>query len=63
MPPEHTVQLETPRCHSVVPFAQAHQPAQPPDARTFVVRALAGQFPDTYPAYKHSTKMLVPYVF
>lgn len=24
---------------------------------------LAGQFPLTYPAYKHSTKMLVPYVF
>ena len=26
-------------------------------------RYLAGQFPDTYPAYKRSTKMLVPYVF
>ncbi|MBO0803882.1 MAG: isoprenylcysteine carboxylmethyltransferase family protein [Nocardiopsaceae bacterium] len=24
---------------------------------------LAGQFPDTYPSYKHSTKMLVPFVF
>ncbi|MBB2894214.1 methyltransferase family protein [Flexivirga oryzae] len=24
---------------------------------------LAKQFPDTYPAYRHSTKMLVPYVF
>ena len=24
---------------------------------------LAGQFPDTYPAYKRSTKMLVPFVF
>jgi protein-S-isoprenylcysteine O-methyltransferase Ste14 len=24
---------------------------------------LAEQFPDTYPAYKHSTKMLVPFVF
>ena len=26
-------------------------------------RYLAEQFPDAYPAYKHSTKMLVPYVF
>jgi protein-S-isoprenylcysteine O-methyltransferase Ste14 len=26
-------------------------------------RYLAEQFPDTYPAYKRSTKMLVPYVF
>jgi protein-S-isoprenylcysteine O-methyltransferase Ste14 len=26
-------------------------------------RHLTGQFPDTYPAYKHSTKMLVPFVF
>jgi protein-S-isoprenylcysteine O-methyltransferase Ste14 len=26
-------------------------------------RYLAGQFPDTYPAYKRSTKMLVPFVF
>lgn len=24
---------------------------------------LAGQFPDTYPAYKRSTKMLIPFVF
>jgi protein-S-isoprenylcysteine O-methyltransferase Ste14 len=24
---------------------------------------LAKEFPDTYPAYKHSTKMLVPFVF
>ncbi|TSD98082.1 isoprenylcysteine carboxylmethyltransferase family protein [Skermania sp. ID1734] len=26
-------------------------------------RYLAGQFPDIYPAYKQSTKMLVPYLF
>jgi protein-S-isoprenylcysteine O-methyltransferase Ste14 len=26
-------------------------------------RYLAEQFPDTYPAYKRSTKMLVPYIF
>jgi protein-S-isoprenylcysteine O-methyltransferase Ste14 len=26
-------------------------------------RYLAKQFPDTYPAYKHATKMLVPYIF
>jgi len=26
-------------------------------------RYLTGQFPDTYPAYKSSTKMLVPFVF
>ena len=26
-------------------------------------RFLTGQFPDTYPAYKRSTKMLVPFVF
>lgn len=26
-------------------------------------RYLTGQFPDTYPAYKHSTKMLVPFIF
>jgi protein-S-isoprenylcysteine O-methyltransferase Ste14 len=26
-------------------------------------RYLTKQFPDTYPAYKHSTKMLVPFVF
>ena len=26
-------------------------------------RYLAEQLPDAYPAYKHSTKMLVPYVF
>jgi protein-S-isoprenylcysteine O-methyltransferase Ste14 len=26
-------------------------------------RYLAEQFPDAYPAYKHSTKMLVPFVF
>jgi len=26
-------------------------------------RYLTGQFPDTYPAYRHSTKMLVPFVF
>lgn len=24
---------------------------------------LTGQFPDTYPAYKRSTKMLVPFIF
>ena len=26
-------------------------------------RYLTGQFPDAYPAYKHSTRMLVPFVF
>ena len=26
-------------------------------------RYLTEQFPDTYPAYRHSTKMLVPYIF
>jgi protein-S-isoprenylcysteine O-methyltransferase Ste14 len=26
-------------------------------------RYLTGKFPDTYPAYKRSTKMLVPFVF
>jgi protein-S-isoprenylcysteine O-methyltransferase Ste14 len=26
-------------------------------------RYMAGQFPDTYPAYKQSTKMLIPFVF
>jgi protein-S-isoprenylcysteine O-methyltransferase Ste14 len=26
-------------------------------------RYLAGEFPDTYPAYKRSTKMLVPYIY
>jgi protein-S-isoprenylcysteine O-methyltransferase Ste14 len=26
-------------------------------------RYMAEQFPDTYPVYRHSTKMLVPYVF
>jgi protein-S-isoprenylcysteine O-methyltransferase Ste14 len=26
-------------------------------------RYLAAQFPDSYPAYKRSTKMLVPFVF
>ena len=26
-------------------------------------RYLTEQFPDTYPAYKHCTKMLVPFVF
>jgi len=26
-------------------------------------RYLSEQFPDTYPAYRHSTKMLVPFVF
>ena len=26
-------------------------------------RYLTEQFPDSYPAYKHSTKMLVPYIF
>jgi protein-S-isoprenylcysteine O-methyltransferase Ste14 len=26
-------------------------------------RFMTEQFPDTYPAYKHSTKMLVPFVF
>jgi protein-S-isoprenylcysteine O-methyltransferase Ste14 len=25
-------------------------------------RYMAGAFPDTYPAYKRSTKMLVPFV-
>ena len=24
---------------------------------------LAGEFPDAYPAYKRSTKMLVPFIF
>ena len=24
---------------------------------------LTGQFPDTYPVYKRSTKMLVPFIF
>ena len=32
-------------------------------AATVEERYLAGQFPDTYPAYKRSTKMLVPFVF
>jgi protein-S-isoprenylcysteine O-methyltransferase Ste14 len=26
-------------------------------------RYLTERFPDTYPAYRHSTKMLVPFVF
>lgn len=26
-------------------------------------RYMTGQFPDTYPAYKHSTKMLLPFIF
>lgn len=26
-------------------------------------RYMAGQFPDTYPTYKHSTKMLLPFIF
>ena len=26
-------------------------------------RYLTEQFPDSYPAYRHSTKMMVPYVF
>ena len=26
-------------------------------------RYLTGEFPDAYPAYKHSTKMLVPFIF
>jgi protein-S-isoprenylcysteine O-methyltransferase Ste14 len=26
-------------------------------------RYMAGHFPDTYPAYKRSTKMLVPFAF
>ena len=26
-------------------------------------RFLAGEFPDTYPAYKARTKMLIPFVF
>ncbi len=32
-------------------------------AATVEERYLAEQFPDTYPAYKRSTKMLVPFVF
>jgi protein-S-isoprenylcysteine O-methyltransferase Ste14 len=32
-------------------------------AATVEERYLSGQFPDAYPAYKRSTKMLVPYVF
>ena len=32
-------------------------------AATVEERYLAGQFPDTYPSYKRSTKMLVPFVF
>ena len=32
-------------------------------AATVEERYLAGEFPDTYPAYKRSTKMLVPFVF
>jgi protein-S-isoprenylcysteine O-methyltransferase Ste14 len=32
-------------------------------AATVEERYLAGQFPDTYPVYKRSTKMLVPFVF
>ena len=26
-------------------------------------RFLAGRFPDSYPGYKHSTKMLIPFIF
>jgi len=26
-------------------------------------RFMASQFPDTYPAYERSTKMLIPFVF
>ncbi len=26
-------------------------------------RHMTGQFPDTYPAYKQSTKMLIPFIF
>jgi protein-S-isoprenylcysteine O-methyltransferase Ste14 len=26
-------------------------------------RYMAGQFPDTYPEYKRSTKMLLPFIF
>lgn len=32
-------------------------------AATVEERFMAGQFPDAYPAYKSSTRMLVPYVF
>jgi protein-S-isoprenylcysteine O-methyltransferase Ste14 len=32
-------------------------------AATVEERYMAEQFPDTYPAYKRSTKMLVPYIF
>ena len=32
-------------------------------AATVEERYLSGQFPDTYPTYKRSTKMLVPYIF
>ena len=32
-------------------------------AATVEERYLTGEFPDAYPAYKRSTKMLVPYVF
>lgn len=32
-------------------------------AATVEERYLAAQFPDTYPAYKRSTRMLVPFVF
>ena len=26
-------------------------------------RFMAGRFPDSYPGYKHSTKMLIPFIF
>jgi protein-S-isoprenylcysteine O-methyltransferase Ste14 len=26
-------------------------------------RYMAGRFPDTYPKYKQSTKMLIPFIF
>jgi len=26
-------------------------------------RYMAGRFPDTYPRYKQSTKMLIPFIF
>ncbi len=32
-------------------------------AATVEERYLTGRFPDTYPAYKRSTKMLVPFIF
>lgn len=32
-------------------------------AATVEERYLAQQFPDTYPAYQHATKMLLPFIF